>query len=291
MDRKTQFAGDLAPYGTTIYLPCRKFVDHPLRINFYSQLHLEELEHSIKGQGLLQPIVAWPIEDDNYQILSGHYRIRAMRRLRKEEIACSLFDGDKYSALRAYCTANLLSRKVSAIEEAFMIAGLIKGEGLNMKEIGELLGHDKSWVSRRVKLITDLDPQIKELVSHGTIKPRFAQELARLPQGNEQIRVLNIVRTCKMNKDMASELVTWWVRADEKERRQLEQSRIFPPRKKIDHQLDPAEHVAKTMRRCLNIIDGLIGFLKSQSKPFDWLPKSDFQSLQAAVESLARLIK
>ena len=38
-------------------LPCEKFSDNPLRLEFYSQAHLEELPYSIKESGLMEPIM------------------------------------------------------------------------------------------------------------------------------------------------------------------------------------------------------------------------------------------
>jgi ParB-like chromosome segregation protein Spo0J len=71
---------------TVLALPCNKLVDHPLRLQYYNQAHLTALTASIKANRLLEPILAQPLEDGKYQILNGHYRIRAVRRLRHKAI-------------------------------------------------------------------------------------------------------------------------------------------------------------------------------------------------------------
>jgi len=68
-----------------------------------------------------------------------------------------------------------------------MMKGLVKEAGFSLTEVGELWGHGKSWVSRRLKLLTGLDPQLKRELSEGQLKPRLAQELARLPPVNRPI--------------------------------------------------------------------------------------------------------
>lgn len=72
---------DLKNTAEILSLPCNKLLDHPLHIDFYLQSHLEGLVSSIREAGLLEPIVVTP-KGEEYRILSGHYRIRAVRRLR-----------------------------------------------------------------------------------------------------------------------------------------------------------------------------------------------------------------
>ena len=40
-----------------------KVVEHPLRLAYYNQTHLESLISSIKMSGLLEPILVQPLED------------------------------------------------------------------------------------------------------------------------------------------------------------------------------------------------------------------------------------
>ena len=71
-----------------------------------------------------------------------------------------------------------------------MMQGLVKEAGFSLTEVGELWGHSKSWVSRSLKLLISLDTHLKRELDEGHLLPRLAQELARLPQGNDQTRVL-----------------------------------------------------------------------------------------------------
>ena len=64
-----------------------------------------------------------------------------------------------------------------------------------MSEIGNLWGRSKSWVSRRIKLIKALDPQIKQELGQGDLRPRLAQELTRLPRTKKSFRSYSPVPT------------------------------------------------------------------------------------------------
>jgi ParB/RepB/Spo0J family partition protein len=275
-------------YSTRIDLPCSKLKDHPLRIDFYSQAHIERLSASIENHGLLQPLLVSPLPNGDYQILSGHYRIRALRRLRESKCPCMIYEGDKLSMLKLYCTANLFTRALNPIEEAHMIAGLIKDEGLTMKEIGELFAHDKSWVSKRLKLIRYLDPHIKELVAKGKISPRLAEELARLPQGNQE-RVFGIIKKRHMNKDEASRFISWWIGATEDERDRAEDYHDG-----IQNNLtltSEAKLVERAIRNCRLSLDKIIDIIMTNSNVPDWWPSSSFKALESSFDTVSRMLR
>ena len=73
MKEKVSALQELQPEGTVLALPCHKLVEHPLRLAYYNQTHLDSLIASIKVSGLLEPILVQPLEDGHYQILNGHY--------------------------------------------------------------------------------------------------------------------------------------------------------------------------------------------------------------------------
>ncbi len=62
----------------------------------------------------------------------------------------------------------------------------------------------------------------------GNLRPRLAQELTRLPQGNDQTRVLALIRRYQLTKDQTARLIDWWHQASDSERCQLEQKGGFP---------------------------------------------------------------
>lgn len=58
----------------------------------------------------------------------------------------------------------------------------------------------------------------------GHLNPRTAQELVRLPQGNDHERVLGIIRRNHLNKDESAQLVSYWLHASEEEKKTLGKS-------------------------------------------------------------------
>ncbi len=270
--------GDLKNTTQILYLPCHKLLDHRLHFNFYLQSHLEELVSSIKEAGLLEPIVVSPTKEA-YIILSGHYRIRAVRRLKWKQVLCRVVECDDRLAAIIYCTSNLLTRGLSAMEEAYMFSRLISEENFSMAEIGKLWGRSKSWVSRRLSLLTHLDGKMKKELAQGFLPPRVAQELARLPQGNEQTRVLKLIRRENLSKDTAAELVSWWLKAGENERKLVEQKGFLNNTAEIYGADYLAKHVTKQLKDCTLRLTDLVSIVNGQ-KTIPWWPHKTYQSFK-----------
>jgi len=222
MTAGAQTAEDLNNTMEILYLPCAKLEDHPLRLGYYAESHLEELVLSIRETGLLEPLVVCPTENGTCRILSGHYRIRAVRRLRWKQVLCRVINCDMRTSAVIYCTSNLLTRGLGSMEEAHIITHMVSQEHFTLEEIGKLWGRSKSWVSRRMGLLVHLQPQLRKDLAMGYLSPRMAQELFRLPRGNEQDRVLHIIRREHLNKDEAARLIGDWLSMDEEGKKRME---------------------------------------------------------------------
>jgi len=251
-------------------LPCHCLTDHPLRLNFYDQAHLAELVASIKATSLLEPLLVRPV-DRGYQVLSGHYRLRAVRQLNWSEVPCRVYPCDERTAKLVYCTANLTTRALSALEEAWLLKDLVQNEGFSFTQAGSLFGRSKSWVCRRLKLLSALDPRVKEEVAAGRLKPRLAQELTRLPRGNEQLAALAVIKEYHLSKEEVARLVAGW-----------------PEKGLFEEQLALA--VARRLWRCTRLIEEALNILRRQKRPFDWWPAEPYRSFLGALNMLFTLL-
>jgi ParB family chromosome partitioning protein len=285
---------DLKNSGEIFYLPCNKLVDHPLHFDFYIQSHLEGLVSSIREAGLLEPVVVCAISGgDEYRILSGHYRIRAVRKLKWKQVLCREVKCDDRLASIIYCTSNLLTRGLSAIEESYMISLLVSSdEKFTMTDIGKLWGRSKSWVSRRLALLTHLEPKLRKEIGNGYLSPRIAQELARLPQGNDQERVLKIIRKEYMNKDEATKLVSFWTAASEEERQKIEQKGFSKNLENIDRSNSEllSRCVGKHFLDFTKFVNDILSIVNSQNVSA-WWPKDKYFCFKEAFGNLDEILK
>ena len=288
-----EIAEDLKKSGEILYLPCIKLVDNPLHIGFIMESHLEGLIASIRESGLLEPVVVCPVENDEYRILSGHYRVRAVRRLRWKTVMCRIVTCDMRTSAVIYCASNLLTRGLSAIEEAYMISRLVSEEKFTLSEIGKLWGRSKSWASRRMALIVHLEPKLRKELGSGYLSPRVAQELLRLPQGNDRERVLAIIRKSHLNKDEVAQLVGHWLHAGEEEKKTLEETGYLKgdPDQVVWNTDKGLSRVVEThFSQCTQILTRITGMTEKQAL-ISWWPMEAYQSFHEAAAYLEDVLK
>jgi len=274
-----------------ICLPCDKLKDHPLHFDFYAQSHLEELVCSIRETGLLEPVVVCPIKDDEYRILCGHYRIRAVRRLKWRDVQCRVILCDERLSFIIYCTSNILNRSRNAIEEAYMMSKLISVGGFRSIDISKIWGKSISWVSRRLALLKKLEPEIRNHVERGILSPRTAQELARLPRGKDQDIVLGIIKRDHLSKEAASQLVTWWL--NNKSHYDISDlPKLFDEytsARGIPISNNQRKSAGNELLKCVFILDKLITAVQKENV-LSWWPADIYFSFKKTTDHLTRVL-
>lgn len=95
----------------------------------YESGALEELAESIRENGLIQPILVRQLLDGDYELIAGHRRWMAVRKLGQPTIRAIVENRtDTESAVLAL-VENIQRRDLDCMEEARAIAGLIESTG------------------------------------------------------------------------------------------------------------------------------------------------------------------
>jgi ParB-like chromosome segregation protein Spo0J len=138
----------------------------PLRLR--DAPRLARLAASIERQGQLVAVVVVPaVGDDHHWVLIDGYRRReALERLGADRIWVDVWAHSVDEALLA-CLARGPERAWEAVEEAALIAELSSRHSL--QAIARELGHDVSWVSRRLALIKTLPEDLLDEVRKGCL--------------------------------------------------------------------------------------------------------------------------
>lgn len=149
---------------------------------------------SLRRYGQISPLVVWPTAGV-WVLIDGFKRLEAARQVAGlTTLAARLIEADARTAKAAMYGLNQLSRRVHLLEEAWIVCSLVREDGLTQFEAAQLLGHDKSWVSRRLALLEKLCASAKEDLSLGLLSPSMARQLARLPVGNQEALLVAIRR-------------------------------------------------------------------------------------------------
>ena len=139
------------------------FENHPFKKR--NGVKKEELEESIKENGLLQPIIARSFSAGTYEIISGHRRVEVCRELGIQTIPAIVRDMTKDEAVIAMVDSNLQREHLLPSEKAF--AYKMKLEAL--KHQGKTYGQ---VVHKSRDNISDISQSSSVSVSH--LRSEFA---------------------------------------------------------------------------------------------------------------------
>lgn len=171
------------------YLPIEKikpFEGHPFKVRDDEQM--EQLVWSIMTQGLLTPLVVRPLENGEYELISGHRRLHACKKAGIEKIPALIYAMDRDAAVIALVDSNLHREKLLPSEKAF--AYKMKMEALSHQGTsGQVVqkwtrdevasGESGRQVQRYIRL-TNLIPGVLQKVDEGKIALTPAVELSYL---------------------------------------------------------------------------------------------------------------
>jgi ParB/RepB/Spo0J family partition protein len=152
----------------------------------------EQMRGSLDRYGQMSPVVVCRGADGGYELLDGFKRLRASRRLERPTLRARVLKVGARAAKAAVLCLNWVSRSVSDLEEGWVVHALCREDGLTQVEAGQLLGRDRSWVSRRLSLVERLSDEAQSQLRLGLITGTVGRELSRVPRGTQE-RVLEAV--------------------------------------------------------------------------------------------------
>lgn len=185
------------------------FPDHPFYVrDDEDMLHLVE---SVSEFGVLTPVTLRQKEDGRYELISGHRRKRAAELAGLDTLPSIVRDMTRDEAIIAMVDANLQRERILPSEKAFSyklkldamnrqgyrsdltcapLAHKLKGKR-SRDIIAEQAGESKDQVRRYIRL-TELIPEILELVDEGSIGMRPAVEISYLAKP-EQVMLFEAI--------------------------------------------------------------------------------------------------
>lgn len=148
----------------------------------FDEQELAELASSIEASGLLQPIVVRP-RGQNYEIIAGERRLRAVQRLGWQRIPAVLKEADDRTLLTLALMENLQRHDLSPIDEATGYERLLNEFQVPQIEIARLVGRNRATVANLLRLLK-LPPTVREMVHDGRLSEGHGRALLALEQPN-----------------------------------------------------------------------------------------------------------
>ena len=179
------------------------FEGHPFKVADNEEM--DQLIESILTQGVLTPLVVRPLENGEYEVISGHRRLHACKRAGIESVPALISNMDRDAAAIALVDSNLHREHILPSEKAF--AYKLKMDALSHQgtscqvgtksrsdeSIGEITGESARQVQRYIRL-TNLIPEILQMVDEGRIALTPAVELSYLTKW-EQMDLLETMES------------------------------------------------------------------------------------------------
>ena len=152
----------------------------------------EEMQLSLSKLGQLTPLMAFRTAV-GLELFDGIKRWRAAQELSWPTLRVEVHALDSAGAKLRLLVCNGASG-LSDLEEAWVIRSLYREDKLDQPQIAQLLGHDKSWVCRRLTLAEGLSDELTANVRLGLLSATAAVELARLQRCNQDAAAAVVMR-------------------------------------------------------------------------------------------------
>lgn len=171
------------------------FENHPFKER--SGTEQEELLESIKENGLLEPITVRFLSEGKYEIISGHRRVNACKKLGISKIPATIKELSKDEAVVAMVDSNLHREHLLPSEKAFAYKMKLEALKHQGKTYGQVVHKSRDNISdtesgrqvQRYIRLTYLIPELLKMVDEERIAFTPAVELSYLPE-NEQKKLV-----------------------------------------------------------------------------------------------------
>src|SRR5205814_6451710 len=172
-----QSIADEAPKGSLPLDQLRPNPHQPRKT--FDAAALEELAESVRGHGVLQPIVVRPA-GVAYEIVSGERRWRAAKAAGHAAVPVSVrADITDDQMLELALVENVQRQDLDAMERAQAFRQMMEALNITQEQVAEKVGLKRSTVANQLRLL-DLPSQAQEAIRRGLLSMGHARALLGL---------------------------------------------------------------------------------------------------------------
>ncbi len=152
----------------------------------FQEEKIEELARTIHTHGVIQPIVIRQTGEQQYEIIAGERRFRAMKKLGWSEVPAIIRDLDDKETASVALIENLQREELTAIEEAYAYEKLLEIHSLTQEALAQRLGKGQSTVANKLRLLK-LPDEVKDAIMSKELSERHARALIPIKDVDVQI--------------------------------------------------------------------------------------------------------
>ena len=149
----------------------------------------QELVHSVKEFGVLQPIVVRPA-GDRFQLIMGERRWRASKEAGLAEIPAIIRETTDENMLRDALLENLHRSDLNPLEEAAAYKQLLEDFGITQEQLADRLGRSRPQITNTLRLMK-LPVAVQEKLVSGVLTSGHARALLSIEDESQVIELAN----------------------------------------------------------------------------------------------------
>ncbi|MGP4076363.1 nucleoid occlusion protein [Halobacillus sp. K22] len=167
---------------------------------------ISELAQTIHTHGMIQPIVLRRIDEENYELIAGERRWRAVQTLGWETIPAIIRDMNDSQTASVALIENLQREELTVIEEATAYAKLIELHELTQEALAQRLGKSQSTIANKMRLLK-LPESVQQAIMDKKITERHARALIGVKDPELQETILTEILEKQLNVKQTEERI------------------------------------------------------------------------------------
>lgn len=159
---------------------------------------LDELCHSIKTYGIIQPLTVRKLGRDKYQLISGERRFRASQMINLKEVPCYIRVANDQTMLEMALVENIQRENLNALEIAVSYERLLDECGFTQEQLSEKIAKSRSNIANHVRLLK-LPIEIQGAVRDNLITMGHGRSLLSILDPEEQMNAFHQIISEKLS--------------------------------------------------------------------------------------------
>lgn len=155
---------------------------------YFNEDSIEELAESISILGIIQPVTVRKLGRNQYQLVSGERRYRAVKSLGISAIPAFVRIANDHETLEMALVENIQRKDLDPIEIALSFQRLVEEVNLTQDQLSHRVGKKRSTVSNYMRLLK-LDPIIQTGIRDGFLTMGHGRALINIDETQKQLEI------------------------------------------------------------------------------------------------------
>ncbi len=172
----------------------------------FNEQKLDELAQSIKEHGLLEPLIVRKKGHDQFELIAGERRWRALQRAGFHEALVVVHEVTPVKAFELAIIENVQREDLDAIEMAEALGRLVSEHGYTQEKLAERIGKDRSTIANSLRLLK-LPEAVRTRVVTGELSEGHGRALLGIADPKEMDEVARKVINGRLSVRQTEDLV------------------------------------------------------------------------------------